>query len=438
MIISRFANCLPPDVPPSSGSRAYKYEMCKIYLKTPKIHAKWNRKLQKYMQNGIMNSKFNRIISYPKDKSFFLFGPRGVGKTTWLLSNFPNAVYLDFLEAKIFNELFADPQRLENFIPKNFDDWIILDEIQRVPEVLNEVHRLIENKKIKFILTGSSARKLKRKDVNLLAGRALTCSMHPFSTLELKKNFDLERCLKWGFLPSVFFEAEPKKYLESYVMTYLNQEVLQEGLTRNLSAFGRFLEAASFSQGSVLNISEVARECAVQRKVVENYFSILEDMMIAYKLPVFAKKAKRKLISHTKFYIFDVGIYRTLRPKGPLDAPEEIDGIALETLIFQELKAINDYLDLGYKLYYWRTSAGVEVDFVLYGEKGIIAIEVKRTGKINSNHLKGLKAFLKDYPNAEAYMLYMGDIKLREGEIEILPVKNFLENIISLLDFKHR
>jgi len=216
-------------------------------------------------------------------------------------------------------------------------------------------------------------------------------------------------------------------------MTYLEQEIQQEGLTRNLGAFTRFLEAASFSHGSTLNVSEVARECAVHRKVVENYFSILEDLMIAYHLPVFLKKAKRRLIRHTKFYFFDVGIYRTLRPKGPLDAPEEIEGAALETLLLQELKAVNDYYNLGYDLFYWRTTGDLEVDFVLYGEKGIKAIEIKRTSKISSSHSRGLRAFLKDYPTAKAFMLYGGSKVMWEGNIQIIPVEDFLKNIVTYL-----
>jgi predicted AAA+ superfamily ATPase len=177
--------------------------------------------------------------------------------------------------------------------------------------------------------------------------------MHPLSVAELGNNFQLDHSLRYGQLPSVYTEADPKKYLEAYVRTYLEEEIRQEGLTRNLSAFARFLEAASFSQGSVLSISSVARECHVERKVVESYFSILEDLMIGYRIPIFSKKAKRRLTVHPKFYFFDVGVYRTLRPMGPLDAPEEVDGIALKTLFLQELIALNSALDLGYKIFNW-------------------------------------------------------------------------------------
>ncbi len=370
---------------------------------------------------------YTRIIQSPKDKSFFLFGPRGTGKTTWLRNNFPRAVYLDLLEAELYNDFLANPQRLEGFIPKDFDDWIILDEVQRVPALLNEVHRLIESKRLKFILTGSSARKLKQKDVNLLAGRALTYHLYPLTSLELKNDFSLEHALQYGNLPAIFSEKDKKRYLESYVSTYLREEVQQEGLTRNLGAFSRFLETASFSQGQVLNVSEVARECACHRKVVENYFSILRDMMIGDYLFVFSKKAKRRLILHPKFYFFDAGVYRTLRPAGPLDMPSEIEGIALETFVYQEIKALNDYLDLGYSLFYWRSANQFEVDFVLYGKKGIMAVEVKRTKKPTTKDFKGLKMFLQDYPKARAYLIYLGEKVMSDGKIEILPVKEFLK-----------
>jgi len=376
---------------------------------------------------------YSRLITPPGAKSFFLFGPRGTGKTTWVKSAFPKAVYIDLLEAELFNDLTANPQRLSNFIPPDFKDWVIIDEVQRIPDLLHEVHRLIESKKYRFILTGSSPRKLKRKGPNLLAGRALTLSMHPLSVAELGGDFRLEHSLKYGQLPSVYAEADPQKYLEAYVRAYLEEEIRQEGLTRNLSAFARFLEAASFSQGSVLSISSVARECHVERKVAESYFSILEDLLIGYRIPIFSKKAKRRLVAHPKFYFFDVGVYRTLRPMGPLDAPEEVDGIALETLFLQELIALNSTLGFGYKIFYWRTSNGREVDFVVYGPKGLLAFEIKRTSRMTSAMLGGLKSFLGDYPMAKAYFVFMGNRRMYDGKIEIIPVLEILKNLKTLL-----
>jgi len=376
---------------------------------------------------------YSRIIKYPDNKSFFLFGPRGTGKTTWVKKTFPNAVYIDLLESRLFNDLLADPQRLENFIPINFKDWIIIDEVQKIPELLNEVHRLIEKYKYKFILTGSSARKLRQKGYDLLAGRALNRLMYPLTVLELGEDFKLNHSLSFGNLPSVYVESNYRDYLESYIKTYLQEEIQQEGLTRNLGAFSRFLETASFSQGSVLNVSEVARECAVERKVVENYFTILEDLLLAYRVPIFTKRAKRRLTAHPKFYFFDVGVYRTLRPMGPLDLPEEVGGISYESFFFQELVAINDYLNLGYKIYYWRTSTNIEVDFVLYGARGLKIFEVKRRGKITKNDLRGLKDFLNDYPSAKAYLIYGGERKMSEGTIDILPLEHALKKLDVIL-----
>lgn len=376
---------------------------------------------------------YSRLLKISSEKSFFLFGPRGTGKTTWVKKTFKDAVYIDLLEAEIYYELLANPQRLEKYIPLNNKNWVILDEVQRVPDLLNEVHRLIEDKKYKFILTGSSARKLRKKGQNLLAGRALTHSMYPLTATELKSDYNLKHSLKYGQLPCAYTESDPKKYLASYVETYLDEEVRQEGLTRNLGAFSRFLEAASFSQGSVLNISSVSRECAIERKVAENYFSILEDLLIAHRIPVFTKKAKRRMVSHPKFYFFDAGVYRAIRPLGPLDTPEDAEGAALETLVLQELLAINSALDLGYNIYYWRTSNDVEVDFILYGEKGILAFEVKRTSRVINPMLNGLKAFLKDYPMARAYFIYGGKRRMHEDDIDIVPATEFFSIIPNIL-----
>jgi uncharacterized protein len=379
---------------------------------------------------------YTRILHPSSKKSFFLFGPRGTGKTTWVKTKFKDALYLDLLEAELFHSFLANPQRLEQFIPQNYKGWIIIDEIQRVPELLHEVHRLIEKYHYSFILTGSSARKLKKKSPNLLAGRALTYNLHPLTAQELGNDFNLNHSLQFGQLPSAYIEKNPKKYLESYVKTYLEEEIQQEGLTRNLSAFSRFLETASFSQGSILNMTAISRECMIERKVVENYFTILEDLLIGYRIPVFTKRAQRRIVSHPKFYFFDVGVYRTLRPKGPLDIPEEIEGAAYETLFFQELNAVNDEYELGYKIFYWRTVTNLEVDFVLYGEKGIKAFEIKRTRKITPKMLNGLKAFLKDYPLAKAYFVYGGDRRMHDGAIDIIPLKDMIKQLPFILGTK--
>lgn len=376
---------------------------------------------------------YTRIQKAPKNKSFFLFGPRGTGKTTWLKTRFPNALYFDLLNSEIYTDLLARPHRLESMIPKNWKDVVVLDEAQRIPELLHEVHRLIESRGIVFAITGSSARKLKRKEVNLLAGRAITKFLYPLTAEELGDDFELKRSLQFGHLPSVFQENNPKQYLESYVSTYLREEIQQEGLTRNLGAFSRFLETASFSQAQLLNISAVARESAIHQKVAENYFTILEDLLIAARVPVFTKKAKRRMVAHSKFFFFDAGVYRAIRPIGPLDTPENIDGATLETLVFQELRAVNHYYDLGYDVYFWRAATGQEVDLVLYGPRGILAFEIKRTARVNTSLLSGLKLFLSDYPMAKAYFVYGGTSRLYEDKIEIIPVSEILKSLSAIL-----
>lgn len=373
---------------------------------------------------------YTRMLTIESAESFFLFGPRGVGKTTWLKAHYPQATYLDLLEFELYRELLANPGRLERYLPETPDALVIIDEVQRIPALLHEVHRLIESKHIQFILTGSNARSLKRNNADLLAGRALTYHMYPLTTLELGEEFVVSRSLDTGHLPQAQQHTDVSSYLSSYVVTYLKEEIQQEGLTRNLGAFSRFLETISFSQSQVLSITDVARECAVSRKTVEGYVHILEDLLLAYRIPPFTKKAKRRtLIMHPKFFFFDVGVYRSIRPKGPLDILEEIDGAALETLVFQEILAVNDYLHFGYQLHYWRTVQQTEVDLVLYGERGIVALEIKRTKSIQPKHLRGLKLFLKDYPIARVYLIYGGDRVLHEDNITILPIKDFLMGI---------
>ncbi len=377
---------------------------------------------------------YSRLLKPELTKSFFVFGPRGTGKSFWVQKNYPKALVFDLLESEIYQKLLAHPQRLEGLIPIKFKGYIVIDEVQKVPALLDEVHRLIEKKKYKFILTGSSARKLRKSGVNLLAGRAYTYYMYPLTCSELGEHFNLKHALMYGMLPSVWIDQKPQKYLSSYVQTYLREEVLQEGLTRNLAAFSRFLEVASFSQGSLLNMTEVAREANVERKVIENYFSILRDLLLSIHLPVFTKRAKRRMVAHQKFYYYDVGLFRALRPLGPLDAPSEIDGPALETLFLQELIALNHYYELGYKIHFWRTANGEEIDFILYGSKGLIAFEIKRSSRITSKDLTPLKLFLKDYPMAKVFLLYGGTTAYHETGIEIKPYEKVLKNLISLLN----
>lgn len=383
-----------------------------------------------------MTIMYTRLTKQPikSGSSFFLFGPRGTGKTTWLREHFqsPDTLYLDLLDSGIYTELLAHPQKLQTYI-KNSTRRVILDEIQKIPSLLNEVHRIIENKGPCFALTGSSARNLRKKGVNLLAGRALTYTMHPLTAAELGKDFDITHAIRFGQLPMAIGHQAPEAYLKSYVQTYLREEVLQEGLTRNLANFTRFLETASFSQASPLNISQIARDASLDRKVVDSYFSILEDLLIGYRLPPFTKRAKRRIVQHPKFYYFDAGVYRAIRPRGPLDTPEEAEGASLETLVLQELRAINDALGFNYKLFYWRTSDGTEVDFVLYGEQGLLAFEIKRSRHYSGHDLKGLRAFRKDYPMARCHLLYGGTHEREDNGIRILPIQDALMNLPQIL-----
>ena len=307
---------------------------------------------------------------------------------------------------------------------------MVIDEVQRVPELLTVVHALLEEPSPpRFVLTGSSARKLRRGGVDLLGGRALHRTLHPFMAAELP-DFDLGRALQIGLLPLALAAPDPVDVLDAYVSLYLEQEVQAEGLTRNVGDFTRFLEAVTFSHGGLLNVSAVARECEVGRKVVNAYVGILEDLLLAFRLPVFRKRAKRATVAHEKIYLFDAGVFRSLRPKGPLDRPQEIDGQALEGLVAQHLRAWAAYSKHETEVLFWRTPAGTEVDFVVYGESGLQAFEVKNAGRVHSSDLRALRAFRKDYPEAEAAVLYRGRERLRIDGIWCLPVQEFLLGIV--------
>jgi predicted AAA+ superfamily ATPase len=366
----------------------------------------------------------------PQRQSFFLFGPRGTGKSTWLRQNAPDALFIDLLEPDVARELTARPERLRDLIggaPKGAT--VVLDEVQRVPELLNVVHAILESKERRsFILTGSSARKLRRGGVDLLAGRAVVRTMHPFMAAELG-GFDLRAALQRGLLPLVVASERPDDVLRAYASLYLDEEVRLEGLTRNVGAFARFLEAISFSHAAVLNVANVARECQAERKTVAGYVDILEDLLLSYRLPVFTRRAKRETVAHPKFYLFDAGVFRSLRPRGPLDRPEEIEGAALEGLVAQHLRAWLAYRGADAELFFWRTRSNVEVDFVVYGAAGFWAIEVKSAARVRPEDLRGLDTFASDYPEAEVALLYRGARRERRGRIWIVPVDDFLRDL---------
>lgn len=377
----------------------------------------------------------DRLINIKSDfqHSVLLLGPRGTGKTYWLRKTFADALYFDLLDDETYLTFSASPARLGDKIPSDYNGWIVIDEVQKIPRLLNEVHRLIESRQLRFLLTGSSARALRKKGVNLLAGRALTYHLYPLTVAELKESFDLNRSLQNGHLPMAYYHQRPQEYLYSYINTYLKEEVQQESLTRSLVLFTRFLETASFSQGEVVNYTNIAREIGSNRHTVSNFFTVLEDLLLAYRIPVFSKRAKRDLITHPKFYYFDVGVYRSLRPAGPLDSDAEIEGAALETVFLQEVMAINHYFNFGYQIYYWRTRSNIEVDFVLYGKRGLLAFEIKRKRKLNKKDFNGLLQFKKDYPVAKCFLLYGGSEAYSDCDIQIMPFEKGLRELASFL-----
>jgi predicted AAA+ superfamily ATPase len=292
---------------------------------------------------------------------------------------------------------------------------------------------LIERKTGKqYILTGSSTRKLKRTGVDLLAGRAVVRYLPPLMASELGDAFLLDKALKAGMLPLVLFAADPMDTLRSYVALYLREEVQMEGLVRNIGNFSRFLEMVSFSHGSVLNVANVARECQVERKTVTGYLDVLKDLLLSFHVPPFTVRAKREVSVHEKFYLFDAGVYKSLRPSGPLDRLEEIEGPALEGLVAQHLKAWIDYRCDGHQLYFWRTRSGVEVDFVVYGPEGLWAVEVKNSASIQPHHLSGLRAFGEEYPDAKRFLVYRGRERLLKDGVLCIPCEEFLRNINPL------
>ena len=375
---------------------------------------------------------YKRMLTPPENSSFFLFGPRGVGKTHFIRSFYKEALFFDLLQSSLYQSFLSSPERLSEQIPSDYKGWVVIDEVQKVPALLDEVHRLIETRKLLFVLIGS-ARKLKKEQANLLAGKALRCLMYPLTAEELKNDFDLKTSLELGHIPKVFSSENPRAFLKSYVEFYLKGEIQQEGLTRNLPAFSRFLESASFAQGSPLMMTNVARDCHVSAKVVENYFSILRDTLLSYELPIFSKKAKRALMNKRKFYFFDVGVFKAIRPQGILDSSSDLNGIALETLVLQEISAHNEIHQLDYEIFYWRTRKHLEVDFILYGKKGFKAIEVKCQERINHKAFKGLLEFKKDYPESKLLFLYTGSKDYSYQDIEILNVEKFLKNLGAFL-----
>ncbi len=368
-----------------------------------------------------------RFLSVGRDH-FFLLGPRGTGKTLWCNHEFPDALRIDLLDPATLRQFSAQPERLRELVDANpGKKQIFVDEIQKLPELLEVIHLLIEKKTgQQFVLTGSSARKLRRGGVNLLGGRAAEKHLHPYMAAELGRQFTLDVALRRGMLPVVWAAHDPDALLDAYNGLYLREEVQMEGLVRNIGSFARFLEALSYSHGSVLNLSSVARDCQVNRKTAEGYLEVLDDLLLGFRINVFIKRAKRELASHPKFYYFDTGVFRANRPTGPLDPRGEIDGAALEGLVAQHLRAWCAYSQDRHELYYWQTRSQVEVDFVIYGPSGIYAVEVKNSTRVRPEDLRALRSFGEDYPQSQRYLLYRGTDRIKRDGALCMPCDEFL------------
>ncbi len=374
---------------------------------------------------------FDRILNFDRAKrqSCFLWGPRQTGKSTLLRERFPDAPSYDLLLASEFRRLSAKPGLLreECLAAGRKSDPIIIDEIQKLPELLDEVHSLISRERFRFILCGSSARKLVRGGGNLLGGRAARLELFPLTSEEIP-DFSLDRALNHGLLPSHYLSDSPAPLLEAYVGEYLKEEILAESLTRNLPAFQRFLEVASFSNGQTVNFASIAREVGLSAPGVRGFFEILVDTLIACWVPAWRKRAKRRIVQSPRFYFFDVGLVNELAHRGPLKPGSVEYGLAFEHFIFMELRAYAGYRGERPTIAYWRTSSGFEVDFVL-GDAAL-AIEVKSTDNPTSDHIKGLRAWKTEQKKSRCLLICRAP-KMRKTEdgIEIVPWRSFLNGL---------
>jgi len=378
-------------------------------------------------------SDIHRILDLelPERQSAFLWGPRKTGKSTYLKSTFPESLLFDFLKTDLLFEFSKRPSLLrEQLLAKGEDTLrhpIILDEVQKVPDLLNEVHWLIENKELRFILCGSSARKLKRGKANLLGGRAWRYEMFPLVSPELGE-VELLKVLNRGLIPIHYLSNNYRKSLKAYVRDYMKEEVFDEGLTRNIPAFSRFFDAMGYSHGELTNYSNIARDCGVDSKTVKEYYQILVDTLMGRFVTPFKKRQSRQVIGRApKFYLFDVGVAGTLVNRHIAEPRGEMFGRSLEHFIFMELVAYRSLSELDYEINFWRTKTGLEVDFVL-GD-GEIAIEVKGTSRVDSRDLRGLSAFADEFSPKQAIVVCSEKHERVLGPIRIMPWATFLKKL---------
>ncbi len=368
-------------------------------------------------------------INNELDGSIFLFGARQTGKTTALLMQFPNAIYIDLLDTDIKNRYMRRPAILYELLQdKPEQTLVIIDEIAEVPELLNEVHRLIVRCNHIFILCGSSARKLKRKCRNTLGGRALPVYMYPLVSAEIP-DFDIDHAVCYGMVPSHYLAKNPSRRLAAYIDIYLKEEIKEEALVRNLSVFQRFLEVAALTDGEIVNNNNIAQDCGISAVTVSAYFDILVDTLIGYRIPAFRKVMKRRLVQAPKFYYFDIGVANHLLHRKDMVRGSADYGHAFEHLVIQELYAWLHYTHSEEELFYWRTYTGLEVDAVIGDAR--VAIEIKSVEEVMNKHLKGLKAFGEEYPQSRRIIVSLDMFNRRMGEIECVYVLDFFKRLWS-------
>ena len=372
-------------------------------------------------------SKRALTIDLPKNRSAFLWGPRKTGKTYWLRQTFPEHVRIDLLQTDVFGEYAARPSLLRERY-QDHPKMIIIDEVQMVPDLLHEVHWLIENRGSSFLMTGSSARKLRRKHANLLGGRAWRYTMHPLTFLETQ-GFDLEGAMVSGLLPPHFLSPDPIRDLRSYVADYLKEEIAAEAAVQSIPAFSEFLRVAALTSGELLNYTNVAREAGVSAKVVRSYFQILEDTLLGFRVASWRKSKTRRMIETEKFYLFDVGVANYLGRRTPREGTPEF-GQAFEQYILMELKAYQAYRNPELDIRYWRTSTGMEVDFIL-GEMDV-ALEIKGARRAHEGDLKGLTALLTDHKVKHPLLISLEREPRKIGaKVRALPWEVFLRELWS-------